>query len=56
MLTGTYLDDAQDVVTLNNQFSTLTDGTSYLRKTNLDAKAKQIQIVSTNADYVPLPH
>jgi hypothetical protein len=53
---NTYLDDPKEVVTLNNQFADLTDGTNYLQQTVLDAKSKQIQIKTTNADYVPLSH
>ena len=51
---NTYLDDPKDIVTLTNQFSTLPDGTSYLQQTVLDSKEKQIQVTTTNSNYVPL--
>ena len=49
---NTYLDDPKkDIVTLSNNFATLPDGTSYLQQTVLDAKAKQIQVTTTNSNY-----
>jgi hypothetical protein len=51
---NTYLDDPKDVVTLTNNFAALPDGTSYLQRTVLDAKTKQIQVTTTNSDYSPV--
>jgi hypothetical protein len=49
---NTYLDDPKkDIVTLTNQFAALPDGTNYLQQTVLDAKGKQIQIVTKNSGY-----
>lgn len=49
---NTYLDDPmKDVVTLSNNFAALPDGTQYLQQTVLDAKAKQIQVTTTNSNY-----
>jgi hypothetical protein len=49
---NTYLDDPKsDIVTLTNQFATLPDGTNYVQETVLDAKAKQIQIITTNSNH-----
>ena len=51
----TYLSNPKsDIVTLANSFSSLPDGTNYLQKTVLDAKAKQMQITITNSNYTPL--
>lgn len=48
----TYLDSPNNsVVTLQNQFASLPDGTNYLQQTVLDSKSKQIQITTTNSDY-----
>jgi hypothetical protein len=47
-----YLDDPQkDVVTLAVTFDSLPDGTNYPAKTLLNAKAKQIEVQVTNANY-----
>jgi len=45
---ATYLDEPADAVTLVANFSSLADGTSYLEQSVLDAKAKEIQIKTTN--------
>jgi len=50
---NTYLDGPKDVVTLANQFSVLPDDTNYLQQTILTSKSKEIQIKTTNSDYVP---
>jgi hypothetical protein len=51
---NTYLDDPKsDIVTLENRFADLPNGTNYLRQTVLDSKGKQIQIRMTNSDYGP---
>jgi hypothetical protein len=48
---ATYLDNAQDQVTLSARFSSLADGTNFLEETLLDAKSKQIQIKTTNFNH-----
>ena len=51
----TYLSNPKsDVVTLTSTFASLPDGTNYLQKTILDAKAKQMQVTTTNSDYTPV--
>lgn len=45
---ATYLDDQKDAVSLVANFSSLADGTNFLEQSVLDAKAKQIQIKTTN--------
>jgi hypothetical protein len=44
----TYLDAPQDAVRLDATFSSLADGTNILEQTVLDAKAKSIQVKTTN--------
>ena len=44
----TYLNDPNDRVDLNAQFSTLPDGTSYLDQYVMEARAKQIRIKTAN--------
>ena len=39
----------KDAVTLAVQFASLPDGTNYAQQTVLDAKAKQIQVTTTNS-------
>jgi hypothetical protein len=51
---ATYLEKKDDVVALDVQFGTLTDGTSYTAKTTLDAKAKNVRVVVTNTGHKPL--
>jgi len=51
---ATYLEKKDDVVGLDVQFATLTDGTSYTAKTTLDAKAKNVRVVVTNTGHKPL--
>jgi hypothetical protein len=51
---ATYLDKKEDAVTLNVNFGTLTDGTSYTAKTTLEAKAKNITVVIENSGHRPL--
>jgi hypothetical protein len=51
----TYLSNPKnDVVTMTNSFASLPDGTNYLQKTVLDAKAKQMQVTTTNSSYTPV--
>jgi hypothetical protein len=51
---ATYLEKREDAVTLDVQFGTLADGTSYAAATTLDAKAKNIRVVITNSGHHPL--
>jgi hypothetical protein len=51
---ASYLDAPDDAVTLNVEFGALADGTSYTAKTTLDAKAKQITVVTQNSGYRPI--
>ena len=51
---ATYLDKAEDAVTLDVRFGTLADGTSYSAKTTFEAKAKNIQVVIENTGHRPL--
>ncbi len=48
---NTYLDQPKDVVTLAVQFASLPDGTNYQQQIVLDAKAKQMQVTTTNSNY-----
>ncbi len=51
---NTYLSEPKDVVTLAVQFGSLPDGTNYAQQINLDATAKQIQVMMTNSNYSKL--
>jgi hypothetical protein len=51
---ATYLEKPEDAVTLDVRFGRLTDGTSYTAQTTLEAKAKNIRVVVTNAGHRPL--
>jgi hypothetical protein len=51
---ASYLDQAEDAVTLAVQLGTLGDGTSYTAQTTLDAAAKKIRVVIQNAGHHPL--
>jgi hypothetical protein len=51
---ASYMDSPDDAVTLNVVFAALEDGTSYTSKTTLDAKAKNITVVVSNAGYKKL--
>ena len=51
---ATYLDKREDAVMLDVKFGNLSDGTSYTAATTLDAKAKNIRVVLTNAGHRPL--
>jgi hypothetical protein len=51
---ATYLDKAEDAVTLAVRFATLADGTNYTAQTTLDAKAKNIAVVVKNSGHRPL--
>jgi hypothetical protein len=44
----TYLDEPSDRVTLNAQFSTLSDGTNFLEEYDLDARRKEIHVKTAN--------
>jgi hypothetical protein len=46
---ASYLDQAEDAVTLAVQLGTLADGTSYTAQTTLDAAAKNIRVVQNAA-------
>lgn len=48
---ATYLDDPKDVVTLDARYASLADGTSYVGQSVLDAKAKQVQVKTTNSGH-----
>jgi hypothetical protein len=41
-------------VTLDVRYGTLADGTSYVAKTTLDAKAKNITVVVENSGHRPI--
>jgi len=51
---ASYLESPEDVVTLAVQFSTLPDGTSYTAQTTLDAKAKNVRVVTQNSGHRPV--
>jgi len=51
---NTYLDKPDEAVTLNVEYGTLNDGTSYAAQTTLDAAAKKIRVVVTNNGHRPL--
>ena len=51
---SSYLDDAKNAITLAVQFASLPDGTNYAQRTVLDAKAKQLQVTTTNSNYAKL--
>jgi hypothetical protein len=51
---ASYLDQPDDAVTLDVQFGTLNDGTSYAAQTTLDAKAKNIRVVIQNSGHRPI--
>ena len=45
---------SEDAVTLAVQFATLADGTSYTAQTTLDAKAKNVRVVTQNSGHRPV--
>jgi hypothetical protein len=51
---NSYLDQPDEPVTLTVQMNTLPDGALYAAQTTLDAKAKNIQVVITNAGHKPM--
>ena len=51
---NTYLDKADDAVTLNVKFAALPDGTNYNAQTTLEAKAKHITVVVQNSGHRPV--
>jgi hypothetical protein len=51
---ASYLDKADDAVTLDVQLGALTDGTSYTAQTTLDAAAKHIRVVIQNSGHRPM--
>ena len=48
---ATYLDDAQDPVSIDVTFEALPDGTNTTGQSIIDATAKRIRIKTTNSDY-----
>jgi hypothetical protein len=50
----TYLDKPEEAVTLDVRYATLTDGTSYISQTTLNAAAKNIIVVVQNSGHKPL--
>ncbi len=48
---GTYLDSQKDAISLDANFASLNDGTSYPAQIVLAAPAKNIQVVIQNSDY-----
>jgi hypothetical protein len=51
---NSYLDKAEDKVTLNVQFAALADGASYAGQTTLEAPAKNIRVVIQNTGHRPV--
>ena len=51
---NTYLDEPKDAVTLGVQMASLPDGTNYTQQSVLNATAKQIQVTTTNSNYVKI--
>jgi hypothetical protein len=51
---NTYMDEPKDVVTLAVQMASLADGTNYAQQSVLNATAKQLQVTTTNSNYVKL--
>lgn len=51
---NTYMDNPQDVVTLAVQMATLQDGTNYAQQTVLNATQKQMQVTTSNSNYVKI--
>ncbi len=49
---NTYMDDPKDAVTLAVTMASLQDGTNYAQQTVLNATAKQIQVTTSNSNYV----
>jgi len=50
----TYMDEPKDAVTLTINEASLPDGTNYPLQTVLDAKAKQIQVTTSNSGYTKI--
>jgi hypothetical protein len=51
---STYLDEPKDAVSLGVQMASLPDGTNYTQQSVLNASAKQIQVTTTNSNYVKI--
>ena len=51
---NTYLDEPEDVVSLDVRFAALPDATSYPAQTTLDAKAQNIRVVIQNSGHKPV--
>lgn len=51
---NTYMDEPKDTVTLAVKMASLPDGTNYAQQTMLNATAKQLQVTTTNSNYVKL--
>ncbi len=51
---STYIDDPKDAVKMKVQMADLADGTTYTAQSTLDAAAKSIRVVISNAGYRPI--
>jgi hypothetical protein len=51
---NTYLEEPEDVVSLDVRFAALPDTTSYPAQTTLDAKAQNIRVVIQNSGHKPV--
>ena len=51
---NTYLEEPEDVVSLDVRFAALPDATSYPAQTTLDAKAQNIRVVIQNSGHKPV--
>jgi hypothetical protein len=51
---NSYLEKAEDAVTLDVRMATLPDGALYAAQTTLDVKAKNIRVVTTNSGHKPV--
>jgi hypothetical protein len=52
---SSYLENAEDTVTLAVKFAQLADGTSYAKTTTLDATKKKVKVQMENAGYRKMP-
>ena len=52
---ATYLEKPEDAVTVDVRYATLADGTNFVAKTTLDAKARNITVVIENSGHRRLP-
>ncbi|HLI62526.1 MAG TPA: hypothetical protein VKV05_03945 [Terriglobales bacterium] len=51
---NTYMDEPKDAVTLAVQMASLPDGANYAQQSVLNATAKQLQVTTTNSNYVKI--